>query len=135
MDITTYDNILDGLKAYNEKAERPYGNSIVSIPTAKPTYPYTIIDEIRNISVPSLNGLIDKVSRVGYKVDIYAKTKGNVTKQTIARRIAQVVDEYLTGIGLFRESYNIFVTEVDGSIYHIIMVYTGVVNEYRRNLI
>ena len=135
MDITIYDNILEGLKVHNERAERPYGNSIVSIPTTKPTYPYTIIDEIRNISVPSLNGLIDRVSRVGYKVDIYAKTKGNVTKQTIARKIAQVVDEYLTSVGLFRESYNIFVTEVDGSIYHIIMVYTGVVNEYRRNLI
>ena len=75
------------------------------------------------------------VSSVGYRVDIYAKTKGNVDKQSIARKCAKMADEYLTGIGLTRISYNTSEIENDGSIYHIIVTYSGNLHENRRRFI
>ena len=135
MNIQVYENILNGLKKHNNEIDQNYGNSIVSCPTTKPTYPLTVFEEIRNVANFSYNGCFDKVASVGYRVDIYAKTKGNVTKQTIARSIAKFVDEYLTTIGLTRVSFNVNELENDGSIYHIIMTYSGNLHENKNSLI
>lgn len=135
MDIQVYENILNGLKSYNDSVEQNYGNDIVSYPPSNPSYPLTIFDEIRNVANPNYNGCFDRVASVGYRVDIYAKTKGNVTKQTIARKIAQIVDKYLTNVGLTRVSFNVSELENDSSIYHIIMTYSGNLHENRNNLI
>ena len=135
MDIQAYDKILSGLKKYNDSMEQNYGNTIVTYPPANPSYPLTIFDEIRNIANPNFNGCFDRVSSVGYRCDIYAKTKGNVTKHTIARKIAQFVDEYLSGIGLLRVSFNVSELENDSSIYHIIMTYSGNLHENRNKII
>ena len=135
MDILAYEYMLQGLKDYNATIEQNYSNVVVSTPPTNPTYPLTVFDEIRNVANPNYNGCFERVSSVGYRADIYAKTKGNVSKQIIARRIAQEVDRYLTNVGLTRVSFNVSELENDSSIYHIIMTYSGNLHENRRNLI
>lgn len=135
MDILAYDYLKEGLKDFNEKSGKPRGNVIVSYPTANPTYPYTVFDEIRNIANPSFNTHFDRVASTGYSVRIYAKTKGNITKQQIAREVAQMVDKYLTYCGLLRISYNANESINDNSIYEIIMTYSGNLHENRRKFI
>lgn len=135
MDILAYDYILAGLEDYNNNLDKNYGNVVVSYPSTNPTYPYTVFDEIRNVANRNYNTRYDKVASVGYRVDIYAKTKGNVTKQEIARYIDKQVDNYLSNIGLLQVSYNVSGLENDSSIYHIIMTYSGNLYENRRKLI
>ena len=135
MDILAYEYMLQGLKDYNATIEQNYGNTVVATPPTNPTYPLTVFDEIRNVANANYNTCYERVASVGYRADIYAKTKGNVTKQTIARKIAQEVDNYLTNIGLTRVSFNVSGLENDSSIYHIIMTYSGNLHENRRNLI
>ena len=135
MDILAYDYMLQGLKDYNATIEQNYGNVVVATPPTNPTYPLTVFDEIRNVSNPNYNSCYERVASVGYRADVYAKTKGSVSKQIIARRIAQEVDRYLTNVGLSRVSFNVSELENDSSIYHIIMTYSGNLHENRRNLI
>lgn len=135
MDILAYEYMLQGLKDYNSTIEQNYGNVVVATPPTNPTYPLTVFDEIRNVANPNYNSCYERVSSVGYRADIYAKTKGSVSKQIIARRIAQEVDRYLTNVGLTRVSFNVSELENDSSIYHIIMTYSGNLHENRRNLI
>lgn len=135
MDIFAYDYILQGLKDYNATIEQNYGNVVVSTPPNNPTYPLTVFDEIRNVANPNYNSCYERVASVGYRADIYAKTKGSVSKQIIARIIAQEVDRYFTNVGLTRVSFNVSELENDSSIYHIIMTYSGNLHENRRNLI
>jgi hypothetical protein len=135
MDILAYNYLYDGLVDFNDKSGKPRGNVIVHYPTANPTYPYTVFDEIRNVANPSYNTCFDRVSSTGYVARIYAKTKGKVDKQTIAREVAQMVDKYLTYCGLLRISYNANESVNDNSIYEIIMTYSGNLHENRRNLI
>lgn len=136
MDILIYDKIADGLKEYNSKLTDNYGNVVVQIPPAKPTYPLTKFDEIRNVANTAYNTPYDKVSSIGYRADIYAKTKGNVTKQTIARTIAKQVDDYLTQyVGLTQISWNVNELENDGSIYHITITYSANLHENRRKIL
>ena len=135
MDILAYEYMLQGLKDYNSTIEQNYGNVVVATPPTNPTFPLTVFDEIRNVANPNYNGCFERVSSVGYRADIYAKTKGNITKQIIARRIAQEVDNYLTNVGLTRVSFNVSELENDSSIYHIIMTYSGNLQEFRRKFI
>lgn len=131
MDILAYEHLKQGLRNYNEMVGKPHGNVIVSYPTENSTYPLTVFDEIRNID----NLVAEQVSSVGYRVDIYAKTKGSVDKQTIAREIAYQVNKYLTSIKLKRISYNANPQENDNSLYHIIMTYSGNLYEVKRKFI
>ena len=135
MDIFAYDYMLQGLKDYNATIEQNYGNVVVATPPTNPTYPLTVFDEIRNVANPNYNSCYERVASVGYRADIYAKTKGSVSKQIIARIIAQEVDRYFTNVGLTRVSFNVSELENDSSIYHIIMTYSGNLHENRRNLI
>lgn len=135
MDILTYDYLKEGLKSFNEKFGKPRGNVIVSYPTANPTYPYTVFDEIRNVANASFDTQFDRVASTGYSVRIYAKTMGNITKQQIAREIAKMVDHYLTHCGLSRVSYNANESINDSKIYEIIMTYSGNLHENRRKFI
>ncbi|MBR5272757.1 MAG: hypothetical protein IKU25_05115 [Clostridia bacterium] len=136
MDITVYENILDGMKEYNNALSQNYGNTVVATAPSNPTYPLTVFDEIRNVANVNYNGDFDRLASMGYRADVYAKTKGNVTKQTIARKIAQEIDNYLSNyVGLNRVSYNVSELENDGSIYHIIITYEGTLHENRRKFI
>jgi hypothetical protein len=134
MDILIYENLLQSLKSYNSTIKN-YGNEVVRLPPTNPVYPLTIFTEIRNVANPSFNSCFDRIASVGYRLDIYAKTKGNITKDRIAREIAELMDRYLTNIGLLRVSFNISELENDSSIFHIIMTYSGNVSEYRKILI
>lgn len=135
MDILAYNYLYNGLVDMNEKSGKPRGNVVVHYPTANPTYPYTVFDEIRNVANPSYNTCFDRVASTGYVARIYAKTKGKVDKQTIAREVAQMVDKYLTYCGLLRISYNANESVNDNSIYEIIMTYSGNLHENRRKFI
>lgn len=135
MDIIAYNYLYDGLVDMNEKSGKPRGNVVVHYPTANPTYPYTVFDEIRNVANASYNTCFERMASTGYVARIYAKTKGKVDKQTIAREVAQMVDKYLTYCGLLRISYNANESVNDNSIYEIIMTYSGNLHENRRKFI
>lgn len=135
MDIYAYDYMLQGLRDCNDKATENYGNVIVKFPTKNTTYPHTQFEEIRNVANPRYNTCHERVASVGYRVDIFAKTKGEIDKQTIARICAEISDRYLSGIGLTRISYNANESLNDSSIYQIIMTYSGNLDEKRRRLI
>lgn len=135
MDIKAYDYLYEGLKDFNEKSGKPRGNDIVHYPPTTPTYPLTVFDEIRNVANSSYNTCFDRVASTGYVARIYAKTKGNITKQQIAREVAEMVDKYLSSVGLLRISYNANESVNDNSIYEIIMTYSGNLHENRRNFI
>ena len=137
MDIIVYNNILDGMVAYNNKLPKNYGNTIVGVPPIEPTYPITIFDEIRNVAVRGYNTCYDRLSSNGYRVDIFAQDKGTkYKKQDIARSLAQELDNYLTNVvGLSRVSFNVSNLERNGDVYHIIMTYEGTLHENRRKFI
>ena len=135
MDIQFYDNLLKELKEYNKSLPQNYGNVVVAFPTNNTTYPLTVFEEIRNVGNPNYRTCYDKLASVSYRADIYAKTKGSVSKQVIARNIAKDVDTFLIGKGLQQFSWNVIPLENDSSIYHIVIVYSGNLHENRRNLI
>jgi hypothetical protein len=134
MDILAYEYLKKGLEDFNEKSGKPYGNVIVAYPTSNTTYPHTVLDEIRNVGT-NLNSDFERVASVGYVVRIYAKTKGNITKQNIARTVAQMVDNYMRHFALTRISYNANENINDSSIYEVIITYSGNLHENRRNFI
>ena len=136
MDIDFYEIVLRDMKLYNSKLEQNYGNVISKYPTKDTTFPNTIFNEIRNVANPTYNTCHDKVSSMGYSVRISAKTKGNVDKQTIARKIAKHIDNYLTNyVGLKQVSWNANENVNDSSIYEIIITYSGNLHENRRRII
>lgn len=135
MDILVYDYLYEGLKDFNEKSGKPRGNTIVRYAPENPTYPLTVIGEIRNVANTSFNTRFDRVSSMGYSIRIYAKSKGKMDKQTIAREVAQMVDNYMTSCGLNRVSFNANESINDDSIFEIIMTYSGNLHENRRNFI
>lgn len=137
MDTTFYDIVLRDMKVYNTGLSASnYGNVVVPFPTANPTYPYTVFDEIRNTAVQGFTTKLDKLATVAYRVDIYAKTKGNVTKQRVARTISEQIDNYLTNyVGLKQLSYNSIPQVNENSIYQLTLVYSGTLRENKRNLI
>ena len=135
MDILTYEYLKEGLKAYNEQNGKPYGNTVVGKATKNPTYPLTILNEIRNVST-DLNSDYDRVASVGYSVKIEAKNKGTkVENQTIAREVAQFINRYIEYYNLKRISYNENPSVNDDSFYEVIMTYSGNLHENRRKFI
>lgn len=134
MDILTYEYLKEGLEAYNEQNGKPYGNAVVGKAPKNPTYPLTIFNEIRNVST-DLNSCHERVASVGYSVKIEAKNKGKVSNQSIAREVAQFINNYLEYFNLKRISYNANTSVNDDSIYEIIMTYSGNLHENRRKFI
>ena len=134
MDIQVNNEIYNGLKEYNSKLSKNYGNSILELaPREKKVYPYTIFQTIRDTSID--NSCYGKRSSKGYRVDIYAQDKGKFSRKDIAQILAQQVDYYLSDINLKRVSYNEIDLENNGTTYHIIMTYSGELDEYRRKFI
>lgn len=135
MDILFYEYLKKGLQDHNTNQGKPHGNKVVGKRTSDTTYPHTVFQEIRNTANASYNTCFDRVASVGYKVEVYAKDKGKVENQTIAREIAQMIDAYLTAVGLTRVSYNAFDMENENSTYAVIMTYTGNLHENRAKLL
>lgn len=135
MDIQVYEDILNGLVEYNKKVTE-FGNVVVPFPTTNPTYPYTLLEETRNVADQRYNTCFNRVSSVAYKVEIYAKDIGKFDKQTIARQIAKQVDDYMTkNVGLTRMAFAPNNLVNDASQYRITMTYSGTLFENRRKFI
>lgn len=139
MDIQVYEDIKEALQQYNESLDKNYGNKVVGIAPTTPTYPLTVFDEIRNISKTPLqtaNSNFDTTASLGYKLEVSAKTKGNVDRQKIARIIAQKLDKFLTKyVHLEQVSWNTNDLVNDGSIYVITITYRASLYENRRRII
>lgn len=137
MVITVYDEIFEALKAYNDTLEQNYGNVVVGTSPSNPTYPLTVFDEIRNDPLQRTNiKSLDRVDNLGYEVEIYAKTKGKIDKQTIARKIAKDLDDFLTNvIGLKLLSMNPVPNLNDSSIYRINLRYSALYYENRAKIL
>lgn len=135
MDILTYEYLLQGLKDHNEKSAQNYGNKVLRLPPKDPKYPISILREIRN-SATRFNSCFQKVASVGYRVDIFAQTKGKITHDVIARTIAKEIDDYMTSVNLSRVSKNENeLIDEQGAYYHIILTYEGNLDENRMRFI
>lgn len=133
MDIGVYEIIFNDLKAYNEDIGKPYDNAIVHYPSAKPTYPYCVFEEINNLANRSYNTNFDRVATLGYKLDIYAKEKNKVSKQQIAREVAQALNKFLTeNVGLQQISFTVVPQLNNSTIYQITITYAAQLHENRR---
>lgn len=135
MDILAYEYLLQGLKEHNKKATQNFGNTVLRLPPTDPKYPISILREIRN-SATGFNTCQERVSSVGYRVDIYAQEKGKITHDIIARVIAKEIDDYMTSVGLSRVSKNEDeLIDKQGAFYHIILTYSGNLDENRLRFI
>ena len=128
MDIWAYEDLLKGMRNYNDMLGKPRGNVIVKYSTENSTYPHTIFSEIRNVDYL----VTQRVASVGYRITVCAKTKGNIDKETIAREVAEKMDKFLTSKKLRRISYNGNPQVNDSSIYQIDITYSGNLDEFRR---
>lgn len=141
MDNKVYFDILNGLKEYNKSLSENYGNAIYSLPPKLDKdqnlkFPITRFSQIRNIANANYNTCYERVSSLGFSLDIFAKDNGTKKlRNEIALDLAEKLDAFLTEIGLLRISYNEFDLEAQGSIYRISMTYSANLNEYRRKFI
>ena len=142
MDINIYPRIKQGLKEYfaelfeKNTFTKSYNPEVVGFEPAKPTYPMLKIDESRNKPYDNFYGLRETVADLGYKVDIYAKTSGSISKQEIARTIAKHANDYLTCVGLRQVSWNYVENDgVNGDLYHIIIMYSASYLEQRQTIL
>ena len=135
MDIQAYDYIYEGLKAYVASKENHYGCTVVDEEPLDPIYPLIIISEIRNLSNASFNTCFDRVSSIGYSIDIYAQTMGEKTKKQIARELAKLADEYMTNQHFDRVGFVPDGLVRDASLHRIIMTFTGNLHENTRRII
>ena len=138
MDIQVYDAIKDGLKAHFAALNltKSYNPDIVGFEPSNPKYPMIKIDESRNVPYGNFTGKREKVASLGYRIDIYAKTTGSLSKQHIARTLAKHCEDYLNCIGLKLVSWNRFENDgLNGDLYHIIMMYNASYNENRQTIL
>ena len=141
MDNKVYFDILNGLKEYNKSLSENYGNTIYSLPpklneNQNLKFPITRFSQIRNVANANYNTCYERVSSLGFSLDIFAKDKGTKKmRNEIALDLAEKFDKFFTNIGLLRTSYNEFDLEAQGSIYRVSMTYSGNLHEYRKNFI
>ena len=128
MQTELYDKIKEGLQDHFKKLElsKSFNPSVVGFETSDPKYPLIIIDEVDNTPYQNMTSFRQTVSSVSYKIDIYAKTSGSITKQTIARELAKHCNDYCKSINLKQVSFNTFPnTGTNGAIYHITLMYSA----------
>jgi hypothetical protein len=136
MDIQVYEDILQGLKAYNEDIGKPYNNAVVRYPTSDTTYPHSVLRETTNLASPTYNGRFDRVSTLGYSLIVYAKQKNKVPKDKVAREVAQHLNTYLTQVvGLKQVGYNYVPQMNDNSICAVAITYTVQLHENRQRFL
>lgn len=142
MDINVYPAIKQGLEEHftalfeQKKITKSYNPVVVSFEPSKPTYPMLKIAESRNVPYDNFRGRLETVASLGYKVDIYAKTSGSISKMDIARVIAKHCNDYLTCIGLRQVSWNYIENDgVNGDLYHIIIMYSADYFEQRQTIL
>lgn len=137
MDLKANKELYYSLKEYNDKLSNNYGNTVLeTIPLEKKIYPYTIFRAIRDTSIKNQNSCYGKASQKGYRIDIYAQDKGTkYPRDVIAETIAEKLDDFMSFVGLDRISFNSIDNENEGTTLHLIITYSGVLDEYRRKFI
>lgn len=135
MDILASDLIYNGLKEFIASRGNPYGCSVVDEEPYEPTYPLIIISEIRNTANPSYNTPFEQISSIGYSLNIYAQTMGEISKKQIARELAKLADEYMSAINLLRSGFVPDGLVRDNSLHRIIATYVGNLHENTRRII
>lgn len=136
MDITVYDKLYEALKiALNEFNDASgFKANISPYSPDEPSYPLFILTEVRNQPHSQYNGIRQRVSSLGYKVDIFAKTmlvtqpnkkKEVVNKQQICRQLMQFITDFMqVKIGLNLISNNNFDSVgTQGELYQITLVF------------
>lgn len=133
MDIKVYEDILQGLKDYNESIEKPYSNAVVRYPTADTTYPHSVFRETANLVNQNYRGRFDRLATLGYSLVVYAKQKNKTPKDKVAREVAQQLNTYLTEVvGLTQVGYNYIPQMNDNSTCAVVITYTAQLHENRR---
>lgn len=136
MDIQVYEDILQGLKDYNEKVGKPYNNAVVRYPTAETTYPHCVFKETTNLESPVYSGRFDRVATLGYSLMVYAKQKNKTPKDRVAREVAKELNSYLTEVvGLKQVGYNYVPQINDNSICAVVITYTAQLHENRQRFL
>lgn len=128
MEIELYPTIKKGLQDHIKSLNlsKPYNPSVVGFEPSEPSYPLVIIDEVNNVPYRNMSSFRQTVSDKSYRVDIYAETKGSISKQEIARTIMKHCNDYLTCIGLKQVSMNTFAMDgTNGKLYHIVLMYSA----------
>lgn len=128
MEIELYPTIKEGLQEHIKSLNlsKSYNPSVVGFEPSSPTYPLVVIDEIGNPPYQNMRNPMQTVRDMSYRVDIFAETKGSISKQEIARTLMKHCDEYLTCIGLKQISMNTFGNEgTNGKLYHIVLLYSA----------
>lgn len=128
MQTELYDKIKEGLQDNFASLglSKSFNPSVVGFEPSEPKYPLIIIDEVDNTPYQNMSHYRQTVASVSYKIDIYAKTSGSITKQAIARELAKHCDNYCKCINLKQVSFNTFPnTGTNGAIYHIALMYSA----------
>lgn len=128
MQTELYEEIKKGLQDHFASLElsKSYKPSVVGFEPSSPTYPLIIIDEVDNTPYQNMSHYRQTVASVSYKVDIYAETKGSITKQQIARTLMKHCDNYFRCINLKQVSMNPFPNDgTNGKLYHIVLMYSA----------
>lgn len=130
MQIYVYDEIKDGLEKYFQSLENVDKNyiplKVVGVAPTSPKYPFVLIKEVNNVPYQNFTSFRQKVADLSYKIDIYAKDKGqDYEKQDIARNIMLLCNNYMNCIGLKQISFNEFEEGTNMSITHIVLMYSA----------
>lgn len=146
MDITVYQKIYEALELALDKynAESSYRVALSRYAPQDPEYPLIIFEEVRNQPQGRYYGARERLSSLGYKVDIFARTKAvldendeldmRYNKQSIAREIMQFVVDFMQDkIGLQLISNNPFDNVgVNGELYQITLVFQQIYHENKQ---
>ena len=128
MEIELYEKIKKGLQDHIKSLDlsKSYNPSVVGFAPSEPKYSLVIIDEVNNSPYLNMSSFRQIVSDKSYRVDIYAETKGSISKQEIARTLMKHCNDYLTYIGLKQVSMNTFANDgTNGKLYHIVLMYSA----------
>ena len=128
MEIELYEKIKKGLQDHIKSLDlsKSYNPSVVGFAPSEPKYPLVVIDEVNNAPYLNMSSFRQIVSDKSYRVDIYAETKGSISKQEIARTLMKHCNDYLTYIGLKQVSMNTFANDgTNGKLYHIVLMYSA----------
>ena len=128
MEIELYEKIKNGLQDHIKSLNlsKSYNPSVVGFAPSEPKYPLVIIDEVNDAPHLNMVSFRQIVSDKSYRVDIYAETKGSISKQEIARTLMKHCNDYLTCIGLKQVSMNTFANDgTNGKLYHIVLMYSA----------
>lgn len=136
MDITVYDKLYEALEiALNEFNNKSgFKANISSYSPDEPKYPLIIFTEVRNQPKSHFYSVRERVSSVGYRIDIFAKTaiitktdktKEVTNKQQICRQLMQFLTDFMQmNIGMNLISKNEFDSiGTQGELYQITLVF------------